>query len=501
MHVPTSRHAGILVHITSLPSRFGMGDLGPMAHAWIDHLAQVGLDGWQILPLGPTGFGDSPYQCFSAFAGNPDLISPEALLADGLLETDDLPADPIPDGPIDFARVRRLKSPLLEQAYRRFVSDAPSFLRQKFDRFCTEESEWLEEVALFLALKDVHDQRSWQEWPEEFRLRRPEALRAARQQLAEAIHRHRFQQFIFDRQWSALRDHARRRGVRLIGDLPIFVSLDSADVWASPELFLLDSLRRPVFQAGVPPDYFSATGQLWGNPLYHWEVHRETRFAWWTARVRRALSQVDWVRLDHFRGFEAAWHVPAGAATAEKGEWRSGPGAQLFHSLRQQLGHLPFIAEDLGLITPQVDALRQEFGFPGMRVLQFAFGGAVEERFLPHHYDRLTVVYTGTHDNETTLGWYRGLNEVERRNYRQYVPDAGEGPVWEMVRLAWASVAFWAIAPLQDILGLGNEARMNRPGVAEGNWRWRTTSRQLIQVDWDRLADLNRVYQRGRSPA
>jgi len=491
------RHAGLLAHVTSLPSRFGIGDLGPTAHAWIDALAQAGLDGWQILPVGPTGYGDSPYQSFSAFAGNPNLLSPEALLAEGLLTTDDLPPEERFDGSVDYARVISRKGAVTEQAFRRFEEQASPSQREAFEEFCAGQADWLDDLALFLALKEVQNHRSWQDWPDDLRCRRPDVLRHARRNLAPAIRRHQFCQFLFDRQWSALRDHANRRGVQLIGDLPIFVALDSADVWANPHLFLLDADRRPLFQAGVPPDYFSRTGQLWGNPLYNWSVHRETDFAWWTARVRQALRQVDWIRLDHFRGFEAAWHVPAGEKTAQRGEWCPGPGAQLFLSMQRALGPLPFLAEDLGVVTPSVDQLRCQLGFPGMRVLQFAFGGAIEDRFLPHHFEPNTVVYTGTHDNDTTCGWFHSLTESERNFYRQYVPDAGEGPAWELIRLAWSSVATWAIAPLQDFLGLGSAARMNRPGTTEGNWRWRATSRQLAEADWDRLAQLGATYQRG----
>ncbi len=496
---PDRRQAGILVHVSSLPSRYGIGDLGPTAHAWIELLAEAGVSCWQILPLGPTGFADSPYQSLSAFAGNPNLISPESLWSDGWLSAGDLPAREQSDGPVDYASVIRLKTDLTSRAFDRFPSHASPTQRDRFEKFCAEQADWLDELALFLALKEVHGGRSWQEWPDEFRLRRPEGLRQARRDLAKGIDRHRFRQFLFDEQWSALRDHAHRRGIALIGDMPIFVALDSADVWSNPNLFLLDEERRPQYQAGVPPDYFSTTGQLWGHPLYDWAAHRETNYAWWTVRLRQALRQVDWIRLDHFRGFEAAWHVPAGDPTAERGEWLPGPGAQLFHTLRRQLGRLPLIAEDLGVITPAVDQLRRELGFPGMRVLQFAFGGAIEDRFLPHHYDRCTVAYTGTHDNDTCHGWYRSLTESERRFYRCYVADAGDGPAWEMIRLAWSSVAAWAIAPLQDVLDLGSEGRMNRPGTTDANWRWRATSRQLADAPWDKLAQFNQTYQRGLS--
>jgi 4-alpha-glucanotransferase len=485
-----------LLHVTSLPGPFGIGDFGPHAYAWVDRLAGAGQAWWQILPLAPTGYGDSPYQCFSAFAGNPNLVSPDRLVLDGLLQPGEVNGADFPDGPVDYPRATEFKSRLTARAWLNFQGGTAATLKPLFDEFCQANAGWLDDFALFMAIKDAHAGSSWQHWPEELRLRELPALQRARRDLDDRIGLHRFRQFLFDRQWAALKEYAHRRGVRLIGDMPIFIAGDSVDVWANPSLFLLDRERRPTVVAGVPPDYFSATGQLWGNPIYDWEAHRKTGYAWWIARMRSALKQVDLIRLDHFRGFEAAWHVPAGSATAEPGAWAPGPGAELFEALSAALGGLPLIAEDLGVITPEVDALRLRFGLPGMRIMQFAFGGAREDRFLPHNYDRRTVVYTGTHDNNTTRGWFEALTEEEHRYFRGYYPDRGEGAAWDLLRLAWSSVAELAVTPLQDVLDLGAEARMNVPGTPSGNWRWRVTAAQLAGADWDKLAALTKIYQR-----
>jgi 4-alpha-glucanotransferase len=491
-----ARRAGVLLHVTSLPNKFGIGDLGPAAYAWVDTLAAAKQSWWQVLPLGPTGYGDSPYQCFSAFAGNPNLISPEALVSDGVIPTVELNGAEFPEGPVDYERVGEFKSRLTERAWANFRAGRETALKDDFNDYCERQKEWLDEFATFMAIKDTQGQRSWQEWPERLRGRDFITIRDARRDLADQIGLHKFRQFLFARQWTRLRDHAKRRRVRFIGDMPIFVALDSADVWANADLFLLDRDRRPTVQAGVPPDYFSATGQLWGNPLYDWEAHERGGYPWWKARLASTLRQVDLLRLDHFRGFEAAWHVPAGQPTAENGRWVNGPGLKLFDALRKELGSLPLIAEDLGVITPEVDALRTELSLPGMRIMQFAFGGATEERFLPHNYERHTVVYTGTHDNNTTAGWYQDLTPEESGYFRRYVPDTGEGPAWELIRLAWSSVAELAVTPLQDVLGLGGEARMNVPGQPKGNWRWRATAAQIAGADWAKLAELTEAYQR-----
>jgi 4-alpha-glucanotransferase len=494
-HPLHARSAGVLLHPTSLPGPFGIGDLGPAAYAWIDTLAAAGQSWWQVLPLGPTGYGDSPYQCFSAFAGNPNLISPELLAEDGLLPREDLPAFELPPGPVNFARVAEKKRLLCETAAASFRAAPNPNLKDEWDRFQAENASWLTDYSLFMSFKWLHNGASWQTWTDDYRLRDLRVPDWTPSGFPGEGGIHAFAQFLFFRQWDRLRSYAHSKGVRIIGDMPIFLAEDSADVWAHPELFLLDADRRPAAIAGVPPDYFSATGQLWGNPLYDWGAHEQTGFAWWAERVRAALRQVDLIRLDHFRGFEAYWEVPAGSPTAQTGRWVKGPGERLLRTLRDRLGGLPIIAEDLGVITPAVDALRTGFDLPGMRILQFAFGGAVEDRFLPHNYEPFTVVYTGTHDNDTTLGWFGELTTAERRyavGYLGYDPD--DIP-WGMIREAWKSVAVLAVVPAQDMLGLGSEARMNRPGQPAGNWRWRLVG-PLDGGTIDRLADLTSLYQR-----
>ena len=493
---PPQRSAGILLHPTSLPAACGIGDLGPAAYSWVDALARARQTWWQILPLGPTGYGDSPYAAFSAFAGNPNLISPELLAADGLLKAEEFAFAHWPADRIDYGPIIAYKAGLTAHAWNNFQNGRSKALRSDFDEFRTQEAGWLDDFALFMALKEAHGGISWHEWPEDLILREPDALQQARQDLAEEMELHSFRQFLFYRQWRALKQYAAQQNVRLIGDLPIFVADDSADVWTDPELFLLDPQRRPTVVSGVPPDYFSATGQLWGNPLYNWEAHKRSGYAWWTARLRTALEQVDCVRLDHFRGFESYWEVPAGQPTAEKGRWVKGPGADFFRVLRDKLGNLPLIAEDLGMITPEVRQLRRQFNLPGMRILQFAFGGAPERRFLPHRHERNTVVYTGTHDNDTTHGWYKTLTGDELDFLRRYAPSTENDISWDLIRLAWMSVADYAIAPLQDVLSLGEEARMNWPGRPSGNWRWRFRADMLSEELLDRLAELTEIYER-----
>ena len=491
------RAAGILLHPTSLPGRFGIGDLGPAAHAWVDALAQARLSWWQLLPLGPTGAGDSPYQSFSSFAGNTLLLSPEALAADHLLTKDDLEWATLPAGPVDYGAVLPRKAELVERAWARYERGAAApELGGQFEEFQGQHAGWLEDLALFLALKQEQGGRSWFEWPEDLVLRRPAALTKARRRLGDAIAAQRFGQFLFFRQWRALKQYAAARHVHFIGDLPIFVAGDSVDVWTEPELFQLDERRQPRVVAGVPPDYFSSTGQLWGNPHYDWQAMGRAGFAWWVERLRGTLAIVDLVRLDHFRGFVASWEVPAGSPTAATGRWVDGPGADLFQAFRVALGELPLIAEDLGVITPDVEALRQRFGLPGMRVLQFTFGGFSEERFLPHNYTRPTVVYTGTHDNDTTLGWWAHLDEAAQRELRGYFPATERDIAWDLIRAAWASVADIAVTPLQDVLSLGTEARMNYPGRADGNWRWRCPQEALTAGLFDRLAEWTEVFRR-----
>jgi 4-alpha-glucanotransferase len=496
-----TRSSGVLLHPTSLPGPFGIGDLGPIAYQWIDTLAWTGQGWWQVLPVGPTGYGDSPYQSPSTFAGNVNLISPEWLLIDHLVtdaDVDDCRVEGA--GPVFFADVIPRKRRLVRRAWDRFrAGDGPPTLRTAFVLFCADEGDWLDEFALFMAIKDEQGGKAWWEWPAPLARRDRPSLEAAHDRLADEIDIQRFGQFLFFRQWRSLRDHAHRAGVKIIGDLPIYVARDSADVWGHPELFQLDAARQPRVVAGVPPDYFSATGQLWGNPIYDWAVHRSTRYAWWTDRLRSALGLFDLIRLDHFRGLEAYWAVPYGDPTAARGQWLKGPGADLLGTLGDALGEVPIIAEDLGFITPEVDALREQFGLPGMRILQFAFGGAVEERFLPHRYGRDVVVYTGTHDNDTTAGWAEKLTPDEHDRFCRYAPLSEEEPVETLVRLGWGSVASLALAPLQDFLKLGSDARFNAPGTVAGNWLWRVDERQLSQPEWSEfLRDVTEIYERRR---
>jgi len=493
---PSRRGSGLLLHPTSLPGPYGIGDLGPVAYEWVDTLVKAGQKWWQMLPLGPTGYADSPYQCFSAFAGNPYLISPDNLVQDGLLREADVAGPTFPAGEVDYGPVIDFKVKLLAKAWDNFKAGAAPALRSAFDEFRAEEAAWLPDFGLFMALKDDHALASWLTWEAPLRKREPAALAAARAAHADRIAHHEFRQFLFFRAWRALKAYANNQGLRLIGDIPIFVSSDSSDVWANPELFMLDEDRQLVAVAGVPPDYFSATGQLWGNPLYDWPALQATGYVWWADRFRAALAQVDLVRLDHFRGFEAYWRIPAGMPTAEIGEWVKGPGADFLTAMQSALGGLPIIAEDLGVITPEVEALRDGFGLPGMKILQFAFGGATEDRFLPHTYDKNCVVYTGTHDNDTTTGWYTAASSNERDFVRRYLARDGHDIAWDMIRLAWASVADMAVAPVQDLLSLGTKARMNLPGTTGGNWGWRLQPGQLTPALVDRLADLTSLYAR-----
>ena len=488
-----NRASGILLHVTSLPSPHGIGDLGPSAFAWVDRLARAGQSWWQALPLGPTGYGNSPYQPLSSFAGNVLLISPDQMALDGLLRANDLDGGSFPADGVDYPAVIRSKHRLLERAWSNFRAGARPDLGPAFDRFCDNQAHWLDDYALFRALKARLGGAHYLEWPDALVRRDPAALDEARRELTGPIGLARFAQFLVFAQAARLREYANVRGVRFIGDLPFFVSPDSSDVWANPEFFQLDERRRPRFVAGVPPDYFSPRGQLWGNPVYDWDALGRTGYRWWVDRLRALLAHVDLVRLDHFRGFAAAWHVPAGAATAESGQWVPGPGADLFRATREALGRLPLIAEDLGLITPDVRRLREEFHLPGMKVLQFAFDGNPDNPFLPDNYDPDSVVYTGTHDNDTTRGWYEALTEREKRvvwnNLGRSPGEAGD-IAWEMIRLAWSSPAALAMVPLQDLLNLGSEARMNRPGSAEGNWKWRFTDDMLSEPPFERLRQL-----------
>lgn len=473
------RSAGVLLHPTSLPGRYGIGDLGDNAYRFVDFLTAAKQRIWQTLPLGPTGYGDSPYQSFSAFAGNPLLISPDRLVSDGFLPAEAVKV--IPDfspTAVDFGPVIEYKNELLRQAHAYFLANGSDDQRVAFDRFCQNTAYWLDDYALFMALKQHHGENEggvWNTWPKPIAKRQVRAMKQWSKELADEIASHKFQQFLFYKQWLELKGYANRQGVKIVGDLPIFVAYDSADVWAHPELFHLNKDGSPAVVAGVPPDYFSATGQRWGNPLYNWDKIAANNYSWWIQRLHMNLVQADIVRIDHFRGFEAYWEIPATEPTAVIGRWVKGPDADFFDAIRAKLGDLPIIAEDLGVITPEVEALRDRFGFPGMRILQFAFGGERNSSFLPYNYIRNTVVYTGTHDNETTLGWYLNATEDERDHVRRYAVSSGRDIVWDLIRLAYASVADMAIIPMQDLFVLGNEARMNYPGKEGGWWRWRFT--------------------------
>ncbi|MFO7663484.1 MAG: 4-alpha-glucanotransferase [Chloroflexota bacterium] len=474
-----TRSAGVLLHPTSLPSRYGIGDLGDDAYNFVDFLAAGQQTLWQILPIGPTGYGDSPYQSFSAFAGNPLLISPDRLVEDGFLPEEavaDVPDFPLDE--VDFGPVIEYKQGLLRQAYAHFQANQNEGQREAFNRFTENTSYWLDDFALFMALKDHHKGENggvWNTWPREIARRQVKGLKKWTEQLAGEIEVQKFLQFLFYQQWLELKTYANSQGIKIVGDIPIFVAFDSADVWAHPELYHLAKDGSPSVVAGVPPDYFSETGQRWGNPLYNWKKLAADDYIWWAQRIHMNLVQADIIRVDHFRGFEAYWEIPASEPTAVVGRWVKGPSQVFFESIRERLGELPIIAEDLGVITPEVESLRDTFDFPGMKILQFAFGGERNSSFLPHNYGRNSVVYTGTHDNETTLGWYLNASDEERDHVRRYMAVSGRDIVWDLIRLAYASVSNMAIIPMADLFVLGNEARMNYPGKEGGWWRWRYT--------------------------
>ncbi|MBO9392231.1 4-alpha-glucanotransferase [Caldilinea sp.] len=495
------RRSGILLHPTSLPGAYGIGSFDQNAYYWVDFLAQTRQTLWQVLPLGPTGYGDSPYQSFSSFAGNPYLISLEHLVQLGLLEQQALDRAPtFPRDRVDYGAIYTWKLPLLREVARNFQARASADLRNEFETFCAENADWLEDFALFMALKDAHNGAPWNQWEMPLRSRQPKALDAARKEHADAIVNHKLNQWFFYRQWLALKRSANEKGIFIIGDIPIFVAMDSSDAWCNPSEFFLDDQYQPTVVAGVPPDYFSATGQLWGNPLYRWDVMKQNRYAWWIRRIRAALRLYDIVRIDHFRGFAGYWEVPAREETAVNGRWVQGPGADFFHVIQAELGeNLPIIAEDLGEITPDVIELRDRFGLPGMKILQFAFSTDASDKFLPHNYTRNFVVYTGTHDNDTTWGWYRNTaTDKERDYFRRYFRTDGHDAAWTMIDGAFRSVANTAIVPLQDVLNLGGEARMNLPGRASGNWAWRFVPEQLTGHVAERLLETTIIY--GRDP-
>ncbi|OGV47270.1 MAG: 4-alpha-glucanotransferase [Lentisphaerae bacterium GWF2_57_35] len=505
------RASGVLLHPTSLPGAYGIGEIGPEAYAFVEKLKEMGQGLWQILPLGPTSYGDSPYQSLSTFAGNPLWISFDLLLKEKLLTKSQLKSYPVfPSDGVDFGPVIQARFAVLQAVCRSFSRNASAAKKKTFAAYCDKNAYWLDDFALFVALKDAHGGIPWTQWEPELGGRQADALKKAAQQYRAEIRNAKILQFLFDDQWSQLRQFCHEKGIKMVGDIPIFVAHDSADVWAHPELYYLDDKGFPTVVAGVPPDYFSSTGQLWGNPLYRWDVHRNTGYAWWVARMRKIFEVVDIVRIDHFRGFEQYWEVPAHEKTAIHGHWVDGPKASLFEELNRQLGALPIIAEDLGIITHQVEALRDQFKFPGMRILQFAFGNDDKaSTFRPENYPPNCVVYSGTHDNDTTVGWFnsqagqgstRSQQEIdrERRTILEYLRTDGHEIHWDLIELGMRSHANTAVFPMQDIMGLGSNARMNTPGVAGGNWRWRFTWGMLTPAMIERLRYLTRATGRLR---
>jgi len=502
------RASGILLHPTSLPGPFGIGELGPSAYEFVDFLESAGQKLWQVLPLNPTGYGDSPYQTFSAFAGNPLLISIDELLKQGVLRRADVATKlRFPEEQVDFGTVIPFKYKVLQHAASNFFASATAQQRSEFEAFCTENAYWLNDYAMFMAAKAEHGGVMWTQWQPAQRRRRSAAWQEWGERVHNQIAAYRYAQFEFFRQWEQLKRYANERGIRIMGDIPIYVALDSSDVWAHPEMFHLDEEGLPTKVAGVPPDYFSATGQLWGNPIYRWDVMKNDGYAWWIARFVAALKRFDILRLDHFRGFEAYWEIPAGETTAVNGQWVPGPGAELFELLAQKLGELPIVAENLGVITPAVETIRMHFGFPGMALLQFAFGTDPQgPSFRPHNYVRELVAYTGGHDNDTAVGWWnstggdstRTAENIKKEHVfaRAYLGAGGEEINWAMIRAIEASIADTVIIPLQDVLGLGSEARMNLPGSPSGHWRWRYRPGALTGDLAERLRNMAEMYDR-----
>ena len=491
------RSAGILLHPTSLPGSYGIGDLGPEARSWVDFMAETGTGLWQVLPLGPTGFGDSPYQSFSTFAGNPNLISPELLLEQGIIHQNDLVGAPqFPSDYVDFGTAIWWKYDLLNRAFAQFDQKPPKGLLDEFNGYILKYQSWLLDYGLFMAIKESQGNVPWVDWPPKLRDRNKEAIEQFQQTNSFAVKKQFFFQFLFSKQWTAVKQYANQRGIKIIGDIPIFIAHDSADAWVHRELLYLDQFGKPTVVAGVPPDYFSETGQLWGNPLYNWEVHTQDGYKWWLGRLDSILKMVDIVRLDHFRGFAGYWEIPADEKTAENGRWAPGPGEDFFHAMKNKFGELPVFAEDLGEITPDVIQLRDQFRLPGMKVLVFAFDSGEEDEFLPHHYLENCVVYTGTHDNDTAVGWFNRIEEGERSFAQRYLKTSGEDIAWDLIKAAWSSKAVYAITPMQDILGLDNTARMNYPGNPQGNWGWRLKETDMDQNLINRLSEMNYLYGR-----
>ncbi len=493
-----TRSAGIILHPTSLSGPYGIGDLGKTAYEFIDFLAAAEIGLWEVLPLGPTGYGESPYQCFSAFAGNPLLISPEVLIQDNLLSAGILEKAPkFRNKKVDFSRVTRWKEQLLFLAFKQFTDRTPDDkIVGEFELFCQDESDWLDDYALFSAIKIDHQKVSWNEWSLNLRMNHEDAIEKYKKHNSHKVRRQAFIQFLFFKQWRAILAYAHKKGIKIIGDIPLFVAFDSADVWAHPELFDLNVKRKPRTVAGVPPDYFSQTGQLWGNPHYRWAQHKKTGYEWWKSRFKKTLELVDVLRVDHFRGFGGFWEVRAGEPTAQNGRWVQGPGSTFFKEIQKSLGVLPIIAEDLGVITQDVNEMLNDLNYPGMRILQFGFGSDANDAFLPHNYCKNCVAYTGTHDNATARGWYLDAPDNEKEFARKYLNSSGKNIAWNMLKAVWASRADLALAPMQDFLNLGNEARMNFPGKLGGNWDWRMPANVLTDKLTDKIKELNNTYGR-----
>lgn len=525
------RRSGVLLHPVSLPGRYGIGDLGKSCKDFIDFLVKAEQKLWQILPLGHTGFGDSPYQSFSTFAGNPLLISPETLVCKGYISQDELNGIPLfPMHSIDYGSVVEFKISLLKKAYDGFKEKSDRKLKTKFTQFCNKNKEWLDDYALFISIKNYYiEERKmkfepkelkayrrtnlktmgengvldcfygacFNSWEKDISMHEPEAVKKWTKKLAKEVEFYKFCQFEFFEQWAEIKEYANENGIKIIGDIPIFVAADSADVWSRRELFKMNAKGYPKEVAGVPPDYFSETGQLWGNPLYDWEYHKETGYEWWVKRIKAMFNIVDILRIDHFRAFESYWAIPYGSETAVNGKWKKGPNRELFDKVREQLGDLPIIAEDLGILNDEVHKLRNDLGFPGMKILQFAFGDTPKNEYLPHNYiDSNCIVYTGTHDNDTTLGWYNSMDMKTKDYFRRYLNISGEDAAWDMIRLAFMSSANTAIIPMQDLLNLGTEARMNTPGVSDGNWQFRYSEDMLTNEVAEGLAYLTKLYNR-----
>lgn len=494
------RVSGILLHPTSLPSRYGIGDLGKEAYDFIDFLYDAGQEIWQILPLTHTGYGDSPYQSFSAFAGQPLLISPAHLKDLGLVKKEDLADCPVTDEEhVDYGTIIRWKTKIYKLAYNNFLAKGDKELTDGYEAFCKAQKFWLYDYAIFMACKDAHGGKSWLDWNDEYQQPTDAVKEKFYNEHKEEVGYYQFLQYIFFMEWADLKDYANDMGVKIIGDIPIFVSMDSADVWANQQLFQLDTKGHPLAVAGVPPDYFSATGQLWGNPLYDWDAHQKEGFAWWISRIKSQLNNLDILRIDHFRGFEAYWSIPYGESTAINGKWVKAPGSELFTAIKEALGDdLPIIAEDLGTITPEVKALRDEFDFPGMKILQFAFNSTGESDYLPHQFQNPNCVcYTGTHDNDTTVGWFSEIEGECKEKVIRYAKVTDEKEIhWNLIELGLGTIAAYAICPLQDVLGCGADARMNTPGKASGNWSWRYKSDDLTSEIAKRLKELTILYGR-----